>query len=431
VSIKYATKDQTATAGKDYSGAEGTLIFAHGQVTLPRPRPPPLPPPPPAAALGSFFVFAAAWAAPRACVPAPAVCTPRGMAAVSVFATLLVHGASPRQAEYVWSPPQVLQAPSGGTGSLAACAMAPLPAGSHIILVNRNTNDEFQLNGMYRRMAAVLEALTSQGLNVHLIYHEKSEQPKKSRPRQHVYEGTMKEQYKAAKKAAGKQLRLGVVFATALTTRLEKQLTAASRHSKKGHDVTHKKWDGDSLSELFKENDFTGAWPEEAVMDQLHEDGLPVAVVTDDIHYMRAPYAISTSQCDSAGGKSGCAAVIEEYFKGRELALYASAQLIFTVTLEDAPFVKERLLEMHAASERSMHATEGRSLLQKLKLKPASEPRPVDCMPRVEWLPYVEDALEPDDVVGFGKRDNGMFYVGTAHPPAVRAMEWLVDEVQP
>ena len=48
----------------------------------------------------------------------------------------------------------------------------------------------------------------------------------------------------------------------------------------------------------------------------------------------------------------------------------------------------------------------------------------------MEWLPYVEEALEPDDVVGFGKRSNGMFYVGTAHPPAVRAMEWLVDARQ-
>merc|ERR1719272_2068276 len=158
-------------------------------------------------------------------------------------------------------------------------------------------------------------------------------------------------------------------------------------------------------------------------MDSLHDDGLPVAVVTDDIHYMRAPYAISTSQCtvQQPHGKGGCAAVIEEYFKGRELALYASAQLIFTVTMEDAPFVKERLLEMRATSE------DRERLLQRR----ASEPRAVDCMPRVEWLPYVEEALDPDDVVGFEPRDNGMFYVGTAHPPAVCAMEWLVDEVQP
>ena len=35
MSIKYATKDQTATAGKDYCRVEGTLTFAHGQVTLP------------------------------------------------------------------------------------------------------------------------------------------------------------------------------------------------------------------------------------------------------------------------------------------------------------------------------------------------------------------------------------------------------------
>ena len=33
MSIKYATKDQTATAGKDYGKAEGTLTFAHGQVS--------------------------------------------------------------------------------------------------------------------------------------------------------------------------------------------------------------------------------------------------------------------------------------------------------------------------------------------------------------------------------------------------------------
>jgi len=33
VSITYATKDQSATAGKDYAGTEGTLTFAHGQVS--------------------------------------------------------------------------------------------------------------------------------------------------------------------------------------------------------------------------------------------------------------------------------------------------------------------------------------------------------------------------------------------------------------
>ena len=77
---------------------------------------------------------------------------------------------------------------------------------------------------------------------------------------------------------------------------------------------------------------------------------------------------------------------LEKYFKERELALYASAQLVFTVTMEDAPFVSERLREMRAtAGDRE------RSLLQ----KPASELRPVDCVPRVEWLPYVEEALEP------------------------------------
>ena len=33
VSINYATKDQTATAGKDYKAQSGTLTFAHGQVS--------------------------------------------------------------------------------------------------------------------------------------------------------------------------------------------------------------------------------------------------------------------------------------------------------------------------------------------------------------------------------------------------------------
>ena len=77
--------------------------------------------------------------------------------------------------------------------------------------------------------------------------------------------------------------------------------------------------------------------------------------------------------------------------------------------------------------------TEDRSLLQKLPLEPVvgRAARAVECMPRVEWLPYVEEALDSSLVAAFEPREKGMFYVGTAHPPAVRAMEWLVEEVQP
>ena len=265
--------------------------------------------------------------------PTPKYMPPSLAAFAMAFAcllTALVHGA-PSKSEYVWSPPQVLQAASAGTGSLPACAMAPLPAGSHIILVNRNTRAEFQLNGMYRRMAAVLEALTSQGLDVHLVFHERSEASPTSMPRHHVYSGTMWEQYHAAKVAAGKQLRLGVVFATALTTRLERQLAKAPKRNSNRTLSYEESWDGRSLSALFKETEFTDEWPEEAVVNKLHHDGLPVAVVTDDIHYKRAPYAVETSVCKR---DTGCASVVEEYFKRRELSLYASAQLVFTVTME-------------------------------------------------------------------------------------------------
>ena len=91
--------------------------------------------------------------------------------------------------------------------------------------------------------------------------------------------------------------------------------------------------------------------------------------------------------------------------------------------LQDAPFVKERLLERRAA-ETDLS----------LQREPLSEPPAtgfaIECTPRVEWLPYVEEALGPASVAAFGPRESGMFYVGTAHPPAVRAMEWLVSEVQ-
>ena len=87
--------------------------------------------------------------------------------------------------------------------------------------------------------------------------------------------------------------------------------------------------------------------------------------------------------------------------------------------------MKEQLLEWRAT-------TEDRALLQKLPLEPrvGRDARAVECMPRVEWLPYVEEALDPSSVAAFEPREKGMFYVGTAHVPAVRAMEWLVEEVQ-
>ena len=222
-------------------------------------------------------------------------------------------------------------APQEDGESVPICAMAPLPAGSHIILVNRNTDAEFRLNGMYRRFIAVLEALTSQGVVVHLVFYERSKNAPKPKSGQLEYNGTMWQQYNAAKVAAGKQLRLGVVFATALTMRLERQLLAASKRKSDGTPSYEESWDGGSLSALFKETEFTDEWPEEAVMNQLHHDGLPVAVVTDDIHYKRAPYVVEASVCKR---DTGCASAVEVYFKQRELSLYASAQLVFTVTME-------------------------------------------------------------------------------------------------
>ena len=53
------------------------------------------------------------------------------------------------------------------------------------------------------------------------------------------------------------------------------------------------------------------------------------------------------------------------------------------------------------------------------------------CFPRVRWLPYVQNVLDETAVAPVGQRAKGLLYVGTAHVPGIRAVEWLVQEVQP
>jgi hypothetical protein len=204
------------------------------------------------------------------------------------------------------------------------CTMEPLPVGSHVVLFNHDAPPEDGFaNGMYLRMMAIADSLSSQGLVVHMVFHETQEHSPISMPQQLVYNGSMWEQYQQAQKAAKKQMRLGIVFATAVTMRMATLL----RNTGKQRNITS--WSARRLSELFEEADFTQAWPEEAIATRMERDSVPIAIVTDDIHHLRAALIIEESQC-----KDACGTVVRKYLEHRELALYGSAGQIFTVTEE-------------------------------------------------------------------------------------------------
>lgn len=292
------------------------------------------------------------------------------------------------------------------------CDLPKLAAGSHVILVNHDVPDVGGLvNGMFRRMLRMADAMSSLGLVVHVVLHEWYGKVPTTMPQQRLYKGSMWEQFDQARDAAGGQLQLGVVFTTAITMRVSRNLREEGLRRLRAKGLKPKKddlgaspeWNDEMLSDILHSEKFAEKWPEESVISWLSDINIPTVAVTDDIHYLRAPAILEASgQCDP---NSGCGGTFAKWMQIRELDLYASSQMVFTVSTEDQVHIEEQFV------------------LRKEQAKDG-------CTPPVQWLPYVEEVTTSALVRPFKDRTKGMFYVGTAHVAGQRAVEWLVSEVQ-
>ena len=221
--------------------------------------------------------------------------------------------------------------------ALPTCTVPELPVGSHMILFHHAAPPaEGALSQIDRRMLGVADALTSQGVVVHMVFHAQYDQPPTTVPQQRSYRGNLWDQYGQAFRAAGDQLRLGMVFANAITTQLMGKLSnvtkARAKDLKAGESLI---WTKEGLSELFRTDLFAHPWPEESAIKWLQADRVQAVVLTDDVHYLRAPMLLEAS--DGVGSlrcAPGCGSAVAEHLQRRELDLYASARLVFASSIE-------------------------------------------------------------------------------------------------
>jgi glycosyltransferase involved in cell wall biosynthesis len=343
---------------------------------------------------------------------------------------------------------------------LELCEQLQLPAGAHVILVNHDLPEQGKVvNGMYRRMLRMADALSALGVVVHVVLHEWHKDAPSTMPQQRLYKGSMRQQYEKAVEAAGKQLKLGIVFTTAITMRISrdlkneaqrrrKELNAAIPHHKRAKlstkglgsamlDSPH--WNDESLSAVLRSTHFMEQWPEESAMAWNRDQNIPSVVVTDDIHYLRAPAIMEASgQCDT---KKGCGSALSEWVQWREIELYASAQMVLTVSTEDGTHIDHQFALRAMPNAKLLSKEDGKPFGQTARgwmdfatyYGNATANATVtenNCTPPVVWLPYVEEVATVSMVRPWADRGKGLFYVGTAHIAGQKAIEWIVSEVQ-
>jgi len=279
--------------------------------------------------------------------------------------------------------------------------------------------------GMFARMAQVVRALADTGLTVHFICHcemppphlvDRSWAPAGTR----FYAGGLQQQldqmlpYACAGGARGDAARAPVkalfLFVTSLT--VDMHFRAAVKRARFW-------WKEPKL----------GALHSERVASRVlaHSPALRVVVLTDDVHHVRAAEAFADVR------QPLNVAAMLAWLKRRELALYASAHDVLTVSLEDA-----------------------RAIEDGLALEPSLARGGADA-PRLSWAPFVRTDVAEDvgangtnasaaavaaaaaaahagrrvDVGDTLANKTGLVYVGMPHPLAVPAVAWLVREVLP
>jgi nucleoid-associated protein YgaU len=319
--------------------------------------------------------------------------------------------------------------------------------------------------GMANRMHRMADALVSIGVVVHVILHADTMHPATTLPGMRLYSGAMREQYTKALAAAGDELRLGVVFANMVTVRLRKRLGVLQKGLVQRAARNDRRGDASQAEQLRVQArladtslaPFTDEWPEEQCMHWLASQQVPTVVVTDDVHYQRAPLVLEEAGlCDPA---TSCPA-IGRWMEHREISLYGAARTVFTVSTEDSEMIKAKLAA--AAAAQPAAAATAQPAAAAAAAQPAAaaaaaaappaaaaaaaavavahsalalavhEQRQRRCGgPSVVWVPYVDTLVDKASLQPFMEREDGLLYLGGRHAIAEMGVAWLLNEVQP
>ncbi|KAL1495743.1 hypothetical protein AB1Y20_016606 [Prymnesium parvum] len=232
--------------------------------------------------------------------------------------------------------------------------------------------------GMDIRMGQVVSSLVALGAAVHFVCHCTVDPTQLSPfPRGvSIYAGTLRQQFDAAM-ARGAPSH-AFLFFTTLTMFVHQRLLQGDAA-----------WHVEPLAPL----------PEERLLSWLPA-GVCAVALTDDIHFLRSVEVMRRYDLSKA-----LAAAV--WVRARELAFYAAAATVVTVSEEDA-----------AALARCFDAS-------------AAGAACAACVCALVWLPYVVDASPAASLPPFSRRRDGILYVGGSHGLALAAIEWLLGEVQP
>ena len=256
------------------------------------------------------------------------------------------------------------------------------PATKHVLVVyHKMGSDKEKPTGMDMRMDQIVGSLVALQMRVHFLC-QCDVDPSQLSPFGYgvaIYFGTLEQQYNQATSAT--RIDVAYVFFTTLTMSVHQRQLSSERD-----------WYLEPAEPL----------PEERVVSWLRKStDACIAAVADDIHYLRAAEVLGHLDAERAAQAS-------IWIRRRELAFHESVHSVLTVSLEDAASL--------------------RSVLPLVTAAPDCRKR---CSCSLLWVPYTHEAVQENAVQPFSQRSDGMLYVGGMHGLAVKAMQWLVQDVQP
>ena len=267
---------------------------------------------------------------------------------------------------------------------------APVKAQPSVILVYHKMGfDRDRPSGMDLRMTQIVNSLVSLQHTVHFLCHcdvHPSQLSPFADPNVVIYTGSLQEQFSQAV-ATASSLRSVLIFFTTLTMAVHNRMLQGEEQ-----------WYAEP----------TGPLPEEQVLSwvrarpTLHACTVAVA---DDIHYLRAKEIMARH--DEAKAQ-----LASEWIRRRELEFHSAVDGTATVSLEDAETLNKALAGHSTPVARKPNCMVG-------------------CACSMTWVPYVQVTRSEGSIEPFGRRQEGMLYVGGMHGLAVIAMEWLLQKVQP
>ena len=280
--------------------------------------------------------------------------------------------------------------------STSMAAMPVPPGAAHastrqgvILVYHKMGFDRDRPSGMDLRMTQIVNSLVSLQYTVHFVCHcdvHESQLSPFADPHVVIYDGSLQEQFSKAL-SAGSPLRSVLIFFTTLTMSVHQRMIQG---------------DADWYTEP------TAPLPEEQVLSWVRARSdlqTCTVAVADDIHYLRAVEVMARHDAAKAQRAS-------EWIRRRELGFHSAVDGTATVSLEDAETLNRALADHAPTLIPGTRCMSG-------------------CACTMTWVPYVQATRSEGSVEPFGRRHEGMLYVGGMHGLAVIAIEWLLGSVQP